>query len=263
MHNRRTFFRTGLALGLGAIALTIDPKRLLHSSEPKWVSLPGPHGFFEVDLGENTLSSFIGAAKAQQYDYYQFQRDQYYAGLYRQQQMEYMRRQAAYQAWLAEQAWQQHMRAHMWAREQHRLAMKAYMDRNPGYRYANSAQAWPAVESVYALAMDDSSRPVMFGANSSGDSVAVKDTVKGAAAFFDRVNKQNGFDAAQKSIGPQNNERKAKLVLPDGKEIDGKAYETKAGAIAVSDRDDYKTREGRIGSIVKKVEYNNEEYLVV
>lgn len=256
MTSRRSFVRTGLAVSL----LGMLPEALGMLEPARWVRLPGREGDFEVRLP----ATYGVRARAQGYAYHQLQQAQYYAALYQQQTMQMLALQQAMQAWAAQQAWNQRMAQYRWAADQHRRAMYEYMQMHAAYQYAQEPQAWSHVRSVYAVAMNEQERPVMFGANRQGQGVAIgSQCVQGASKVFDLLNNSIGRKSAETSVGPQTSERKALLALPDGSAVKAKGYETSNGVLAISDANDFETRDGRQGAVAKYKTHNGEEYLIV
>ena len=250
---RRKFLSNIICYSAATVAI---PAVHASFSKRKIVSLPSFTGNIEVELEAEQWSP-IGAAHAQQYQYYSnaygyqrmLQHQQYYA-----QQQAF----AQWQAYLQHQAMQQYF----WMQQQHIAAIQQMMMQRPNYQISNP-NVWNSVQSIYGFGKRQQ-QDVMVGLNRYLQQVELSNTLPAAGALFENLKKNNvPQNYVQKAVGPQTNEQPVKISLPDGRLLDGKAFRSEAGFIALADKEVQATN-GKVGKLAKYVlDGQGERYLVI
>lgn len=238
----------------------VNPSGILDLLEPsKDVILPFPRGLKRKITILKSKIGFFNGISAQYQIPYSYHQGYNYNNLAQYQQM-YAYQQAAAQ-W--NNYYRQQQQYYTWLQAEHIRQMQYILQHYSSYQQIGDPNIWGHVTSMYAFARNQGYQPVLFGLNSSKDEVAIKDTLKGAANVFDEVNDYYNENEAQKSVGPQTSEVRASIKIPNNIILKGKGYETKNGALAVSD-ELVQTEDGEVGKLVKyHTGEDGQQYMVV
>lgn len=254
---RKIFIKAIMAT---SVLTVVDPLRLLESLEPeKDITLPFVDGHRTVTLLK-PKSEWVSKLNAQYY-YGSYYNSYSYSNLANYQYWyNYQQAVSYYQQSMAR--WQQQY--YTWMQQSHVQQMQRLLQQYRSYQQIGQPDVWPAVKSIYAYAKDYSG-PTLFGLNKYKQAVATKDNLQGAAKIFDAINNHYGQREAERTVGPQSDEKLARITLPNGQYKNGKYYDTDNGFLAVSNPDELvRADNGKVGRLAKYVTGDDgQQYAVV
>jgi|GEM_PF-3544127 hypothetical protein len=225
----------------------------------KDITLPFPRGVKKVVTILRPKTGIFNKVDAQQITNFGYHQGYNYNNLAQYQQM-YAYQQAVNQ-WDA--YYRQQQQYYTWLQTEHFRQMQYLLQQNSNYQQIGVPNIWEHIRSMYAFAKTPGTQPTLLGLNSARSSIGIRDTLKGAANVWDEVNEYYDEKEAQKTTGPQSSEIRAAITIPNNITLRGKGYETKNGALAVSD-ELVKSEDGEVGKLVKfETGPDGEQYMVV
>lgn len=247
--NRRNFLKSTAILGLSAAGGILLSNTFLDHEE---VILPSIDGDLKILIPRRGLN-IIAPAYAD---------PNYYNNSY-QSMAPYQQMLAYQQAWAEwrNQLIQYQIQRYQWIQRQQIQALSQMMQDYSGYQIGQPGP-WDAIKSIYGFAVSNN-QPSLFGVNQDSRPVKINKTLQGAGAVFAKVGEYFNQSTQEKAVGPQTSEFPARIVLPNGSTLDGNGYETKYGALGVSNGI-VQTEDGKTGQLAKyKLGSDGNQYLIV